>query len=469
MLDVVRGGAPPPRPAADLLAGWLPERGSRANPLRALVFALAARRGPLDVDELGDELQAWLGHRLPRRTVRRHADALLERGLLALSGDRLTVPGDVAARAWREGVRLRWLADAAGRGLSVDALLLLGYRDQRSHRGRVVAWIDSVEHTSDSLGIARATVRAGEAELRAAGILAVGAHPGRRWRRTAGGAGTVRRSPLAGDGPRQQVPQAQDALSGNRIAGDALDRPVPRPSAEDDPRQRSGALRAAGSGSLRSPSEEPNGAGVRTGTRPPRWLVELEERAAAAHQADQAARDRCARLGVLRNLRPLLLELAPATALEAVLVAGGVFVALAGTTGPGLRAKRQALAGELAAAGVDARDVLAWLLLALRRRRRRVRCLGSYFVASLAAARGDGRRNPGDALAGLLWRRLRALLGREAQPADVLPERLRGDGARLQDVHELVASIVAVARVDALDVEAAAAADEWDAARRRWA
>src|SRR5690606_19455784 len=38
----------------------------------------------------------------------------------------------------------------------------------------------------------------------------------------------------------------------------------------------------------------------------------------------------------------------------------------------------------------------------------------------------EGQRDPHDAVSGLLWNRLRRVLGREAEPRDVLPARLRG-------------------------------------------
>lgn len=472
-------------PAGDLRVAWIPGRRSKANPIRALLHGLAMRLGPLTVDELRDELHRWTPAPIARRVVRAHLDALTRRGLLAWSGDRALVPPDIEGRCRREGVRLRWLADSTGRGLSIDAMLCLAFRAERVTDGSLpFAWTDALRWTADRLGIGVDKVTAAERELEAAGILGAGAHPakrtedgrerGHRRRSLSGGTGKVRLGPCTN---RSQSP---DVELGNRIAGDGARRSADPGRAlagmgtvelvADDRGERSGALRAAGVGSLRSPSEEARAEGVRTGTGDhlPRWLVDLERRAAEAHRADAARPDR-ARLRVLEGLSPVLLRLAPETALDAVLAAAGIYVELrpGRATGPGLRALRRALAARLLAAGFDAREVLALILAALvtrgtagqrivvgrsgrhyMRRSRGIAAFGPWFLAAVREA----ERCPDIPMRERLWSRFSR---GDRTPEDWLPARLRDPDttARRAELRATVRAVVAHARIDELHAE----------------
>lgn len=410
------------------------------------------RLGPMTVDELRDELHRWTPAPIARRVVRGHIDALTRRGLLAWSGDRALVPADIEARCRREGVRLRWLADSAGRGLSLDAMLCLAFRAERVTEGSLpFAWTDALRWTADRLGIGVDKVTAAERELEAAGILGAGAHPakrtrggrerGHRRRPLSGGIGSVRLGP-----PCTNRSQSPNALTAHRIAGDQADHSlgIGRLGLDDE----SVAERPAGGASLRSAVQGSNTDTGRTGTRatpPDDWLTRLEAEQRAAQAADLAADDSRARLAVLRGLSALLVADDGPRGILGVLTAAGVHVDPARPTSEALRARRRVVAEQLVEAGVDSRDLLAWCLLALRlfgrsgprvshraggrtvyRPGAGIRSLGAYLCRAFAAVLGEGRRDPHDALSGLLWVRLRRLLGRDAEPRDVLPARLRG-------------------------------------------
>ena len=198
------------RPPGDLIIPWAPDPGAHANAFDALLVAVLARELPDGgtLAEIEARVRVWLGL-VDRRRVPRRLDALLRRGVVARRGRHRWIVQDdtlarwtIAARAG-EATWLRFLADAAGRGLSPLALAVIALRATRSEahsdqNGEArPGWIDSLDVMASALGSERHSIADAEREIVAAGLLETGAPAvSERWRSILPGIGSLGRSPV---------------------------------------------------------------------------------------------------------------------------------------------------------------------------------------------------------------------------------------------------------------------------------